>query len=93
MTLETARRRVHSQLLAAGLTEAEASAALAALIVAGPLAESRPDWIPPAFASRASYPARDIVAEMLRIRGGNRPSSSGNPTGDAPRHGSPRPSV
>jgi hypothetical protein len=72
MTLQTARNQVRSQLLAAGLTEPEARAALAALIVAGPLAEDVPEWIPSAFAARATYPAADIVAEITRLRSATR---------------------
>lgn len=68
MSLTSARRQVFSQFIAAGLSESEATAALAALIVAGPLAENVPPWIPSAFASGAAYPARDVVEEMLRLR-------------------------
>jgi hypothetical protein len=68
MTIAAARRQVFSQLVAAGFTENEAAAAVAALVVAGSLADQVPEWIPAAFAARGSYPARDIVEQARKFR-------------------------
>lgn len=76
MTLESARRQVFTQLVSAGFKEEEAAAAVAALVIAGSLSDQVPAWIPASFAARASYPARDIAAEAIRIRAAYRCGSA-----------------
>lgn len=90
MTLRSARLQVFSALTAAGFTKGEAAAAVAALTVAGPLAEKVAEWVPLAFASGAREPARDIVAAKTEFErqiprpGATRPRT---PRGFAPSLG------